>query len=442
MKRIIFLFVLCSPTLIFSQVTFSQEVTISDNTTGYGRPRMALTSNDIPLIIWVKEGNDHSIMMSRGNGNGTFSSPIEIVDHDLEPTGFIGPEIASKGDTVYITFICGIANDAIMIKKSFDGGLTFSDTIRVSPNDNSFKYSMPNIAVKDDGNPIVTYMQCLSNYTNWEQMVNVSTDYGTTFFGGVDASAIAPGEPCDCCKSTIVTQGNDVYLLFRNDDINVRNMYISKSIDGGISFTSTEDLDDIDWVLNSCPTSSAYGVINGDSILVVRRNGGSGVNQLYFSNVNKNTLQKSYFKVLDSIGIGLQDKVAVAGDDDIVGVVWQDNRSGNNSCYFSYSTTGVNNLGNTIEMSDSTAFGHKMHADINYSNGKFFFVYQYNSGYSIIYKELDLSNINNINLPNTHFNSKVISTTDFQGKRCKLQKNMPYLNIYQDGRVEKRVIIE
>ncbi|MGY8989555.1 MAG: hypothetical protein ACKVJA_04800, partial [Flavobacteriales bacterium] len=236
--------------------------------------------------------------------------------------------------------------------------------------------------------------------------------------------------------------GNDVYLLFRNDDINVRNMYISKSIDGGISFTSTEDLDDIDWVLNSCPTSSAYGVINGDSILVVRRNGGTGVNQLYFSNVNKNTLQKSYFKVLDSIGIGLQDKVSVAGDDNIVGVVWQDNRNINKSCYFSYSTTGVNNLGNTIEMSDSTAVGHKMHADINYSNGKFFFVYQYNSGYSIIYKELDLSNINNINLPNTHFNSKVISTTDFQGKRCKLQKNMPYLNIYQDGRVEKRVIIE
>ena len=128
MKRIIFLFVLCLPTLMFSQVTFSQEVIISDNTTGYGRPRMALTSNDIPLIIWVKEGNDHSIMMSRGNGNGTFSSPIEIVDHDLEPTGFIGPEIAAKGDTVYITFICGIANDAIMIKKSFDGGLTFSDT--------------------------------------------------------------------------------------------------------------------------------------------------------------------------------------------------------------------------------------------------------------------------------------------------------------------------
>ena len=87
--------------------------------------------------------------MSRGNGNGTFSAPIEIVDHDLEPTGFIGPEIESKGDTVYITFICGISNDAIMIKKSFDGGLTFSDTIRVSPNDNNFQFGFNRLSILD-----------------------------------------------------------------------------------------------------------------------------------------------------------------------------------------------------------------------------------------------------------------------------------------------------
>ena len=47
-----------------------------------------------------------------------------------------------------------------------------------------------------------------------------------------------------------------------------------------------------------------------------------------------------------------------------------------------------------------------------------------------------------IDIPTTPSNLKVISTTDFQGKRCKPQKNMPYLNIYQDGRVEKRVVVE
>ncbi|MDG2059709.1 MAG: sialidase family protein [Flavobacteriales bacterium] len=441
MKRILFLFILSVPTLVFSQITFSPEIIISDNTTGYGRPRIALTANDIPLIIWFKEGNDHSIMMSRGNGDGTFSTPIEIVDHDLEPTGFIGPEITSKGDTVYITFICGISNDAIMIKKSFDGGLTFSDTIRVSPNDNNFQYYMPNIKVKDDGNPIVSYMKCTQNDTDFEQIVNISMDFGSTFDNEVNASELVPGEPCDCCKSTIVTKGNNVYLLFRNNEVNVRNTYISRSTDGGISFTSTQDLDDLNWIINACPTSSPNGVLNGDSILVASRSGATGVNQVYYSNVNSNNLQKNYYRTIDEIGSGLQDQVEVAGEGNILGIVWHDNRNMNNACYLSYTIDGANNIGGSIEMSNSI-IGHKKFPDIEYSNGKFYFVYSFSSDQSIIYKELDLSNINNSNLPETPSNSKVISTTDFHGKRCKPQTNIPYLNIYQDGRVEKKVIIE
>ena len=440
MKIFLFIFASLLTILSFSQTSFSPEIQISDNTTGYGRPRMSLTANDIPVIIWFKEGNDHSIMMSRGNGNGTFSSPIEIVDHDLEPTGFIGPEIAAKGDTVYITFICGIANDAIMIKKSFDGGLTFSDTVRVSPNDNNFKYAMPNVAVKDNGNPIVTYMQCTYTYTDWEQMVNISPDYGTTFLGGVDASAIAPGEPCDCCKSTIVTQGNDVYLLFRNNEFNVRNTYLSKSTDGGLSFTSTQDLDDLNWIITSCPTSSPNGVLNSDSILVVSRSGATGIHQVYYTNVNSNNLQNNYYRTIDEIGSGLQDQVEVAGEGNILGIVWHDNRNMNNACYLSYTIDGANNIGGSIEMSDSTANGHKMFPDIEYANDKFYFVYKYSSGHSIMYKELDLSTINSVQ-PTINADKKLIKIIDYLGRETK-NIHLPHIKIYSDKSKEERIIIE
>ncbi|MBT5354647.1 MAG: hypothetical protein HOL56_06075 [Flavobacteriales bacterium] len=441
MKRILFIFTTLLSTLSFSQIIFSPEVEISNHFTGYGRPRMALMANDMPIIIWFNEVSNQTIKISRQIPQGIFTPPVDIVGSDLEPIGFIGPEIAAKGDTVYITFICGIANNSIMIKKSFDGGLTFSDTIRVSPNDNNFQYYMPNIEVKDDGNPIVSYMKCTHNDTDFEQIVNISMDFGSTFDNEVNASELAPGEPCDCCKSTIVTKGNNVYLLFRNNEVNVRNTYISKSTDGGISFTATQDLDDLNWTINACPTSSPNGVLNGDSILVASRSGATGVNQVYYSNVNSNNLQKNYYRTIDEIGSGLQDQVEVAGEGNILGIVWHDNRNMNNACYLSYTIDGTNNIGGSIEMSNSM-IGHKKFPDIEYSNGKFYFVYQYNSGYSIVYKELDLSNINNLNLPTTSSNSIVISTTDFQGKRCKLQKNMPYLNIYQDGRVEKRVTIE
>ncbi|MBT4738140.1 MAG: hypothetical protein HOO15_02855 [Flavobacteriales bacterium] len=442
MKRILFIFTTLLSTLSFSQIIFSPEVEISNHFTGYGRPRMALMANDMPIIIWFNEVSNQTIKISRQIPQGIFTPPVDIVGSDLEPIGFIGPEIAAKGDTVYITFICGIANNSIMIKKSFDGGLTFSDTIRVSPNDNNFQYYMPNIEVKDDGNPIVSYMKCTHNDTDFEQIVNISMDFGSTFDNEVNASELAPGEPCDCCKSTIVTKGNNVYLLFRNNEVNVRNTYISKSTDGGISFTATQDLDDLNWTINACPTSSPNGVLNGDSILVASRSGATGVNQVYYSNVNSNNLQKNYYRTIDEIGSGLQDQVEVAGEGNILGIVWHDNRNMNNACYLSYTIDGANNIGGSIELSDSIVNGHKKFPDIEYSNGKFYFVYSFSSDQSIIYKELDLSNINNSNLPETPSNSKVISTTDFHGKRCKPQTNIPYLNIYQDGRVEKKVIIE
>ena len=115
------------------------------------------------------------------------------------------------------------------MKRSFDGGLTFSDTIRVSDNSNTHKFAMPNLTVREDGNPVISYMECLRGWTHWKQMVKTSFNFGTTFSAATDVSALAPGEPCDCCQSTLVSSGNSVFLLFRNNDVNVRNSYIAKS---------------------------------------------------------------------------------------------------------------------------------------------------------------------------------------------------------------------
>ena len=51
------------------------------------------------------------------------------------------------------------------------------------------------LQVKDDGNPIVSYMKCTQNDTEFEQIVNISMDFGSTFDNEVNASELAPGEP-------------------------------------------------------------------------------------------------------------------------------------------------------------------------------------------------------------------------------------------------------
>ena len=57
MKQLLLIFLISIPTFIFSQFTFSPETQISDNTTGYGRPRMAITALVIGISQLFGSGN-------------------------------------------------------------------------------------------------------------------------------------------------------------------------------------------------------------------------------------------------------------------------------------------------------------------------------------------------------------------------------------------------
>jgi len=442
-----FLFCLLLPIFSFGQYLnpSTPYILSSGPSEGYERPRVVITANNSPFVIWSKPSTPKAIKARKWNGTD-FDSAADLVNADLMPTGFIGPEIAAKGDTVYLIFESLLHNNhVIYLKRSFDGGLTFSDTIRVSDNSNTHKFAMPNISVREDGNPVISYMECLPNWTDWKQVVKTSFNFGMSFSPATDVSALAPGEPCDCCQSTLVTNGNNVYLLFRNDDNNVRNTYIAHSTDNGLTFTATQDLDDINWVLNSCPTSSAVGAVLGDSIMVVRRNGGSGVNELFKSNVNADDLQKSYFTQVESAGSSLQDKAEIATDLNNFVTVWEENRNGNKDCFYSVIGSDGKSLYNGI-ISDTATFGHKIEPDIAYGgpySGNFSVVYTASTQHEVhfLYGPL-IFVVAAINEASDSNDKKLLKTVNLLGKNVTSESNKPFINIYNDGSVERKVVLE
>ena len=416
----------------------------SGSAEGYDRPRVVITADNSPFIIWSKVTNPKSIKAKKWNGSD-FGNAIDLVSADLMPTGFIGPEIAAKGDTVYLIFESLLhANHVIYMQKSFDGGLSFSDTIRVSENSNMYKFAMPNIGVREDGNPIISYMECLPNWTDWKQIVRTSFDFGQTFSAAVDVSALAPGEPCDCCQSTLVAKENNVYLLFRNNDNNVRNSYIAQSIDDGLSYTTTQDLDDINWVLNACPTSSPVGAVLGDSMMVIRRNGGSGVNELYKSNVNTGDLQKSYFIQVESTGSSLQDHPKITTDLNYFVSVWEENRNGNKECFYSVIGSDGKSLCNGV-ISDTADSGHKVKPDIAYGGpfmGDFSVVYSASTAKEVRFLFSPLMHVNAINEASNFGDKKLLKSVNLLGKIVVPESNKPFINIYNDGSVERKIVVE
>ena len=409
---------------------------------GYERPRVVITANNSPFVIWSKSSSPKAIKARKWNGT-SFDNAFDLVSADLIPTGFIGPEIAAKGDTVYLIFESLIhSNHVIYLKRSFDGGLTFSDTIRVSGNSNTNYFFMPNVAVMEDGNPVISYMA--SDSTGYKQIVRASLDFGNTFSAEADVSALAPGEPCDCCQSTLVTNGDNVYLLFRNDDVNVRNSYIAKSTDDGLTFTSTQDLDDINWVINACPISSAVGAVLNDSIMVVRRNGGSGINELYKSNVNKDDLQKSYFTQLESSGSPFQDKVEITTDLNYFVSVWEESRNGIKESFYNVMGSDGKSLCNGV-ISDTATVGHKLKPDIAYGGPyaeTFSVVYSAFTAKEVHFVYASLMSVSAVNEAPHSNDKKLIKTVNLLGKTIVPESNKPFINIYNDGTVERKIVVE
>jgi len=395
LSKIIFI-TLSLPLLVSAQsLNFGNTFTISSGADGYGRPRIALT-NDQPIIIWRKDSSPKTIRASKWDGT-SFTTAYDITAAGVLPSSWDGPEIAAKGDTVYLVFAStATTQESIMLIRSFDGGNTFSDTIRVSENNPAHKYRMGNIKIDKDGHPIVSYMQYLLNFTEPKQMVNRSINYGDSFIGSIEGSFSAPGEPCDCCKSSLILDNNDIYLLFRNNINNERNSYISKSTDGGQTFNLVADLDDYDWNVNGCPATGPLGVVNGDSLLIVRRSGASGNDEIVYSNSNKLDLNYSYNRNIDPIAGKIQDYPDLTINGDTIFIAWQDNRNNIPDCFFSYSTNGTENLSLGNIFTDSLVFGAKLNPDLIFKNKNIHLVYNDNGSNSIKYVRGSFDNISYI----------------------------------------------
>ena len=105
------------------QLNWGDFTTISSSLDGYGRPRIVLTANNYPLIIWRKDASPKVLRASKWNGN-SFSAPYDILASGILPSSWDGPEVASQGDTVYVVFTStATLVSSIMLIRSFDGGL-------------------------------------------------------------------------------------------------------------------------------------------------------------------------------------------------------------------------------------------------------------------------------------------------------------------------------
>ena len=269
--------------LASAQITWNMGMNVAPASSGNNHPRIVTDASGNPLIVW-----NHSMqaMFSRWSGTA-FTTPVMVNPGSQMVAGadWMGPDIAAKGDTVYIVYkLMPEADTAshIFIVRSFDGGMNWSMPYQVDQIADSIS-RFPTVAIDDNGHPIVAFMKFDASFSDSRWVVSRSNDYGNTFGPDTKASGWSGGLICDCCPGALVHSGNRVLMVYRDNLSNLRDHWAGISLDNGNSFTSGMPIDQSNWMIASCPGSGPDAVIAGDSLYTAYMSSAPGSARAYFS---------------------------------------------------------------------------------------------------------------------------------------------------------------
>jgi hypothetical protein len=305
-------------------INWSTPVDVSAAQFGNDHPRIVLDAASNPLILWGNSMTNEAYF-SRWNGSA-FTTPVALNPSTIPvfAASWAGPDIASFGDTVYVTYKHTPEDtNHIYITKSFDGGNTFSLPVQVD-NIGADISRFPVVTADSTGNPLVAFMHFEPMWMNPQYVVATSSDFGNTFNTELLASGFSGGQVCDCCPATLVSAQNYTTMLYRDNLSNVRNMWAGISTDGGATFGNGIAIDQTNWPYNSCPSSGPDGVIIGDTLYSVFMSGATGNFLVYHSAASLTNLTSGNSTAFTGFTAGLnsQNFPRIASSGNSTAITW------------------------------------------------------------------------------------------------------------------------
>ncbi|MDQ3108477.1 MAG: T9SS type A sorting domain-containing protein [Bacteroidota bacterium] len=395
-KLTLFLFTSLFTAQAFSQtLNWSNEIIVANGTTyGYTRPRIAVTSGNIPVVMWGGGMSTEPVYFARWNGTG-FNMPVTVTPNNVDPAVMTwqGPDMAANGNNVFIVYKREpeMSNN-IYTQKSADGGVTWSDTTRVDGMNGPYS-RFPSLAVTAAGNPAVIFMTFDMSWGTAQYVVTNSTDGGLSFPMPVNVSNLGSSDVCDCCPAFIEIDGNNQAATWRRNNNNTRDMWSGVSTNSGLTFPTGMDLDNTNWMLSSCPSSGPDPYLNNDSLFTVFMSGASGDNRIYFNSKNITNQQNGYTSMLNPNipSADNQNYPFIAGSGDTIVVVWQESSGGNINTWCTWSVNGSADLFANTTMVNTSVNGIRQNPHVAYSNGTFHFVFADLSNGNAVYRKATIA---------------------------------------------------
>lgn len=337
---------------VFAQngLSWSPSYAVAATNFGSASPRLALLPDGTPLVVWGNSATSQ-IWCARWDGSA-FAAPVKINTGSIAPGlyDFAGLDVATAGQQVFVVF--ENFTQGIFLVRSEDGGQNWQPPVTVFVTPPGLGNTLPAVAIDPAGNPLVSFLLQTDAETDAHVHLARSTDGGLTFPTSTSASAPADGgQTCECCYQDILATGGDTVLVaFRANRNNLRDMWVTRSTNGGASFDVAVDVDDQNWVINACPFSGPrIARLAGDSLVAVWMSKGGGPTRVFASTWHGATMLKgSEFGLPGSSGAATfsQNHPDVAGKQDTIAMVWEESGfvGTGQDLVCAYSATGAGGL--------------------------------------------------------------------------------------------------
>lgn len=275
-----YLFALFLTTFIIGDRLWSQPLVVepsrmlvaSDSFETNDRPRIQISADGLRHVLWgARQGaSAHIYHLQAAVGE---EYPVQAQRVSAGTTrGYLteagaGPTLRVRGNYVAAGWDDENGNNRGMwVARSPDFGQTWETPIRVNPNGAGTRYYNA-VEIFPDGRLCQMWLAFTSGLSNPHFRWTMQDSLGA-FLPFIDASAPAPAEICNCCwPDQLILDNGTILTAFRNNESNLRDIYVTRSFDGGLTFTDAERIDYSGWVLPECPTTGPGLAADGATVL-------------------------------------------------------------------------------------------------------------------------------------------------------------------------------
>lgn len=289
--------------LIFCSVALlaQQHIRVNDGATGVRQeaPTLAIDANGNMTSAWIdyRTGSAQVFLARSTTGGRTWTPAVRVSGANAKPTGGweLGPYVTQlpSGEMSVIWTDMRRPPDwahiDVCAARSTDNGRTFGADPRLN-NDVMAAQQQPAMT-SDARNIYVAWHGFPASGQNPATPIWAvrSTDGGATFSQQVRVDTYAPAQTdtiasCNCCGLGMFTNGSgNIYLPFRIDSANLRDIFLSRSTDYGVTWQQAVPVSHGRWFLNVCPGSGPRGVARGDTVWVAYMDQRSGYQAVYLT---------------------------------------------------------------------------------------------------------------------------------------------------------------